>query len=155
MKQTVWAVLGMLLASTEANAQAMACEPVDNAMIEAQFDRFNASWATKNPDTVSALFGPNAVLLATLSDEERVTPAGIHKYFFYFLKNAPVGRIDSSAIRLGCNMAARMGNWSVDLTDTQTGATSTARARYTFVYRFVDGDWKIEHLHSSLLPDMP
>ena len=52
-------------------------------------------------------------------------------------------------------MAARMGNWSVDLTDPKTGATSTARARYTFVYLFAGGSWRIEHLHSSLLPDMP
>ncbi|MGH6729880.1 MAG: SgcJ/EcaC family oxidoreductase [Sphingomicrobium sp.] len=131
------------------------CAPVTDAVVEAQFDRFNAAWATKDPDTVSALFAPDAVLLPTLSDEERTTPEGIHRYFVYFLKSAPVGRIDTSSIRLGCNMAARMGNWSVDLTDPNTGAKSTAKARYTFVYRYDGKDWRIEHLHSSLLPDMP
>ena len=138
-----------------AQARSMHCAPVNDAQVKQQFDRFNAAWATKNPDIVTALFAPDAVLLPTLSDEERTTPAGIHKYFVYFLKNSPVGRIDSSSIRLGCNMAARMGNWSVDLTDSKTGKKSTARARYTFVYTFAGGKWRIEHLHSSLLPDMP
>lgn len=155
MKYPFWAMLGMALAASSATAQPMACAPVTDAMIEAQFDSFNAAWATKNPDTVTALFAPDAVLLPTLSDEERTTPAGIHKYFVHFLEKAPVGRIDTGSIRLGCNMAARMGNWSVDLTDSKTGEKSTAKARYTFVYRYADGGWRIEHLHSSLLPDMP
>ena len=141
--------------SSPSNARSMHCAPVSEAQVKLQFDRFNAAWATKNPDVVSAMFSPDAVLLPTLSDEERTTPAGIHKYFVYFLKNAPVARIDSSAIRIGCNVAARMGNWSVDLTDPKTGEKSTARARYTFIYRYDAGHWRIEHLHSSLLPDMP
>ncbi len=155
MKQAVWAALAMTLACSGASAQATECAPIDNAAIEGQFDRFNAAWATKNPDTVSALFAPDAVLLPTLSDEERTTPEGIRRYFVHFLEKAPVGHIDTSSIRLGCNMAARMGNWSVDLIDKKTGEKSTAKARYTFVYRYGDGSWRIEHLHSSLLPDMP
>ena len=105
--------------------------------------------------SVTALFAPDAVLLPTLSDEERTTPAGIRKYFVHFLEKSPVAHIDSSSIRLGCNMASRMGNWSVDLTDAKTGAKTMAKARHTFVYRYADGGWRIEHLHSSLLPDMP
>jgi len=143
------------LAGGGGDGQSNACAPVTNAMIEQQFDRFNAAWATGNADTVTALFAPDAVLLPTLSDEERTTPAGIRKYFAHFLEKSPVGHVDSSSIRLGCNMAARMGNWSVDLTDPKTGEKSVAKARYTFVYRFADGRWQIEHLHSSLLPDMP
>lgn len=154
MKYLISAALGMVT-SAGADAQGKACAPVNDKLVEAQFDRFNAAWATKNPDTVSALFAPDAVLLPTLSDEERTTPAGIRNYFVHFLEKAPVGRVDTSSIRLGCNMAARMGNWSVDLTDAKTGAKSTAKARYTFVYRYADGRWWIEHLHSSLLPDMP
>lgn len=147
-------MVGLALAMPT-NARPTQCAPISESQIKREFERFNAAWATKNPDTVAALFTPSAVLLPTLSDEERTTPAGIRKYFVYFLKNSPVGRIDSSSIRLGCNMAARMGNWSVDLTDHQTGHKSTAKARYTFVYRYEGGQWRIEHLHSSLLPDMP
>ena len=154
MRYLLGAALGIMVA-TGADAKATECVAVDDAQIEAQFDRFNAAWATKNPDTVAALFAPDAVLLPTLSDEKRTTPEGIHRYFVHFLEKAPVGRIDTSSIRLGCNMAARMGNWSVDLTDPKTGEKSTAKARYTFIYEYDGKDWRIEHLHSSLLPDMP
>ena len=153
-------ILGLMAAAAmampvPAQARSMHCAPVTNDSIEKQFDRFNAAWATKDPATVSAMFAPDAVLLPTLSDEERTTPAGIRRYFDYFLKSSPVAHIDTSSIRLGCNTAARMGNWSVDLTDPKTNEKSTAKARYTFIYRFVNGHWWIEHLHSSLLPDMP
>jgi len=140
---------------TGAAAKPTHCAPIDSAMIEKQFDRFNKAWATKDPDIVASLFAPDAVLLPTLSDEERTTPASIRRYFVYFLKGAPVGRIDTSSIRLGCNMAARMCNWSVDLIDPATGEKSTAEARYTFIYRYLNGSWRVEHLHSGLLPDMP
>ncbi len=92
-------LLGSALGAGSADARAMECAPIDNAMIEAQFDRFNAAWATKNADTVAALFAPDAVLLPTLSDEERTTPAGIRKYFVHFLEKSPVGHVDSSSIR--------------------------------------------------------
>lgn len=140
------------LGASGAEGRPMVCAPVTNATIEKQFDRFDGAWSTKNPDAVTDLFSSTAVLLPTLSDEERTTRAGIRKYFVHFLEKSPVGRIDSSSIRLGCNMAARMGNWSIDLTDPKTGAKSTAHARYTFVYRYANGRWWIEHLHSSLMP---
>ena len=148
-------LMAAALAASPAAAKPVECAPVTPAQIEQQFDIFNTAWATKNPDTVAGLFAPDAVLLPTLSDEERTTPEGVHRYFLHFLKMSPVGRIDTSSVRLGCNMAARMGNWSVDLTDSKTGERTTAKARYTFVYRYSKGHWWIEHLHSGLLPDMP
>jgi len=49
-------------------------------------------------------------------------------------------------------MAARMGNWSIKLTDPVTHKTSVAHARYTFVYTHERTGWLIAHLHSSLMP---
>jgi uncharacterized protein (TIGR02246 family) len=140
------------VATPPAQARTVQCAPVDKAMVEAQFVRFNDAWATKDPDKVTALFSPKAVLLPTLSDKERTTPAGIRDYFVGFLKKSPVGQIDTSTIRAGCNKATRAGNWSVTLTDPATGKKSVAHARYTFVYTYKDGQWMIAHLHSSLLP---
>jgi uncharacterized protein (TIGR02246 family) len=151
MKYAYAAMISVALA-TSAQGKAMQCAPVDDATVKAQFDRFNQSWATKSPDKVTALFAPGAVLLPTLSDEERTTRAAIHDYFAGFLKKAPVGHIDTSTIRIGCNMAARMGNWSVTLTDPATRKTSVAHARYTFIYTYQRGQWMIAHLHSSLMP---
>jgi uncharacterized protein (TIGR02246 family) len=134
-------------------AQSLACQPVTTADIEAQFDRFNAAWATRNPDTVTDLFAPGAVLLATVSNTPRTDRAGIRDYFVTFLGNAPAGKIDTSTVVLGCNAAARMGTWTVTLTDPATGQTTPVRARYTFIYAYGNGDWRIGHLHSSMMPE--
>lgn len=136
------------LANTKAPA---ACESADVSVIEAQFDRFNGALSTRSPDTVTALFAPDAVLLPTLSNTPRTDPAGVRDYFVHFLAKAPVGRIDSSTVRIGCNTAERVGTWT--LTDPATGSISKAPARYSFIYRFDGGEWKIDHLHSSLMPE--
>jgi uncharacterized protein (TIGR02246 family) len=150
------ASLALSFAPTANAAQAPvtpACEPVDAALVEAQFKRFTDAWATGDAKKVTELFADDAVLLATVSNTFRTTPDQITDYFNYFLRNKPVARVDESVIRLGCDAAARFGNWTIDLTDPQTGAKSTVSARFTFIYRFEDGQWVIDHLHSSQMPE--
>jgi uncharacterized protein (TIGR02246 family) len=129
------------------------CPAVTPAQVEAQFDRFNSAWATKDPVTVTNLFTKDAVLLATVSNKPRTNPAEINDYFVSFLKSSPVGTINSSTVKIDCNSAARLGTWTVTLTDAATGAKNDVKARYSFIYRYVDGDWKIDHLHSSAMPE--
>jgi uncharacterized protein (TIGR02246 family) len=128
------------------------CAPVTTATIDTQFQRFTDAWATGNAEHVADLFAPNAVLLATVSNTPRTTHAGITDYFEHFLAGKPVARIDTSATRLGCNEAARFGTWTIDLTDA-TGAKTVVPARYTFIYKFENGQWWIDHLHSSKMPE--
>lgn len=144
-----------LPASAQSRGNQQNCQPVTAQAVEAQFQRFNDAWATRNPDQVTALFSRNAVLLATVSNTPRTDHAGIRDYFVGFLRGSPVGRIDSSNVRLGCNTAARVGTWTVRLTDATTGATRDVAARYSFIYVYEDGDWKIDHLHSSMMPEPP
>jgi uncharacterized protein (TIGR02246 family) len=148
-------VAGLALAGAtpvEARARAV-CARATPAALDAKFAEFNAAWATKNPDTVTALFDDDAVLLATVANVPRTDPAGIRDYFVKFLKNSPVGAIDTSTIKSGCNWALRMGTWTVTLTDPASGAKTDVKARYTFLYQFEGGQWKIEHLHSSAMPE--
>ena len=151
MRYAWTAVISLALAAS-AQGKAMQCAAVTDATVKAQFDRFNAALASKNPDRPTARFAPGAVLLPTISDQERTTPAAIHDYFVYFLRQSPVGQIDTSTVRIGCNMAARMGNWTFTLTDPATHKKNVAHARYTFIYSYVNGHWMIAHLHSSLMP---
>ncbi len=129
------------------------CAMLSPASLDAKFAEFNNAWATKNPDTVTALFAQDAILLATLANTPRTDHAGIRDYFVKFLKSSPVGTIDSSTTRSGCNWALRAGTWTVGLTDKDTGAKSDVKARYTFLYQYRGGVWKIEHLHSSVMPE--
>ncbi len=144
---------GMASAAQAHNHGAAKCPTVTPAQVEAQFDRFNSAWATKDPATVTNLFTKDAVLLATVSNKPRTNPAEINDYFVGFLKSSPVGTINSSTVKIDCNSAARLGTWTVTLTDAATGAKNDVKARYSFIYRYVDGDWKIDHLHSSAMPE--
>lgn len=166
MKKTLACILAMgalasampALAANHRNhhaAPAAQCVVPTQADLDGQFDRFNAAWATKNPDTVTALFDNDAVLLATVAARPRTTPADIRDYFVSFLKNSPVGRIDTSTIKTGCNWALRAGTWTVTLTNPDTGAKTDVKARYSFLYQYDAGVWEIEHLHSSVLPEKP
>jgi uncharacterized protein (TIGR02246 family) len=145
--------LGALFAtaSAEARSTSKSCPVATDADVAAQFDRFNAAWATKNPDTVSALFSKDATLLATVSNEERDTPEEIRDYFVTFLKSSPVGTINSSTIVIDCNTAKRSGEWTVKLTGAN-GVSNDVLARYSFLYAWDGKDWKIAHLHSSVRP---
>jgi uncharacterized protein (TIGR02246 family) len=129
------------------------CAKVTEADVEGLFKQFNDAWATKNPDTVTSLFTKDAVLLATVSNKPRLNHAEIRDYFVGFLKPSPVGTINTSTVKLGCNTAARLGTWTVTVTDAATGAKTDIKARYSFMYRIEDGKWKIDHLHSSMMPE--
>lgn len=129
------------------------CPAATTADIEAQFERFSDARATRDPDVVTALFTDEPVLLPTVSNTPRTTPAAVRDYFVSFLTGQPVARIESSTIQIDCLTASRVGTWTVTLTDPATGQTRDVHARYSFIYRFEDGTWKIDHLHSSMMPE--
>ncbi|MFM2409426.1 MAG: hypothetical protein RL481_254 [Pseudomonadota bacterium] len=129
------------------------CHSAKQADVEALFDQFNAAWATKDPAKVTELFSKNAVLLATVSNKPRTTTAEINDYFVKFLQGSPVGKIDTSTVKIDCDDAERVGTWTVSLTDAKTGAKTDVKARYSFIYVMEDGKWKIDHLHSSMMPE--
>ncbi len=130
------------------------CPGVTTADIEGRFVSFNDSWATLDPDAVTALFTAEPVLLPTVSNQPRTTPAGVRDYFVNFLKLKPVARIDTSTTEIDCQTASRVGTWTVAIIDPVTGESSDVAARYSFVYRFENGAWKIDHLHSSAMPEV-
>lgn len=129
------------------------CPATTTADIEAQFERLSDAWATRDPDLVTALFTDEPVLLPTVSNTPRTTPAAVRDYFVSFLTSQPVARIDTSTIEIDCLTASRVGTCTVTLTDPATGQTRDVHARYSFIYRFEDGTWKIDHLHSSMMPE--
>lgn len=146
------ASLAAVPASAEAKSKRQKCIAVTEAQVNGLFKQFNDGFQTQNPDVMVPLFSKDAVLLPTVSGKMRTDAAGIRDYFVSFLKNKPFGTITESETTIGCNMATRVGNWTVKLTNPETGAVSDASARFSFVYVYEDGAWKIAHLHSSLRP---
>ena len=154
---TVATAAAVAMAGTSASAHhsrtQQQCVAVTEAQVNAQFQRFNDGFQTRNPDVMVPLFSRNAVLLPTVSGQMRTDAAGIRAYFVDFLPNAPFGTITESETTIGCNMATRVGNWTVRLTNPTTGVSTDVAARFSFVYTYEDGDWKILHLHSSARPN--
>lgn len=129
------------------------CAAATPAQVEALFPQFMSAWASKDAQTVTNLFAQDAVLLATVSNQPRTSPDLVKDYFTGFLKNSPVGTIDTSTVRVGCNIATRLGTWTVALTNPTTNAVTNVKARYSFIYTYGRDGWKIYHLHSSAMPE--
>lgn len=120
--------------------------------IAALFDRWNAALATGKPSQVAALYAQNGVLQPTVSNEVRVGPAAIERYFVEFLKTKPQGVIDDREIRmLDADTALDAGVYTFSL--TKDGKPTKVQARYTYLYEKIDGEWKIMNHHSSAMPE--
>ena len=89
------------------------------------------------------------MLLPTVSDIPRTTPALIIDYFDHFLLKKPQGVIHYGDIFIGCNWAQDAGIY--EFTMGKDG--SKVKARYTFVYVWEDNEWKISQHHSSMMPE--
>lgn len=120
--------------------------------IAALFDRWNAALATGNSSEVVKLYAQDGVLQPTVSNKIRATPEEIGDYFDHFLALKPHGTINYRQIRLlGDNSAFDSGAYTFDI--VKNGKPAKVRARYTYIYKKIDGDWKIVNHHSSAMPE--
>jgi uncharacterized protein (TIGR02246 family) len=128
------------------------CVTLDNGAVAALFDDWNFSLSSLDANKVAQRYWPDAVLLPTVSNTPRTNPAAISDYFEHFLAKRPRGHVESRAIQSGCNLAVDMGTYTFSLMDDK-GTTTEMAARYTFVYQYREGAWKILHHHSSAMPE--
>jgi uncharacterized protein (TIGR02246 family) len=141
-----------ILATSGPLAAAESCATLDAKAVAALFDDWNFALSSLEASQVVQRYWPNAVLLPTVSNTPRTNAAMIGDYFEHFIAKRPRGRIDTRTIQGGCNLAIDMGTYTFSLMDDK-GVTSEVAARYTFVYQYRDGAWKILHHHSSAMPE--
>lgn len=125
------------------------CKAVSEAEIAALFDRWNQSLQTGDPHKVVANYAERSILLPTVSNKPRLTPADKEDYFHHFLENRPTGKIDLKVIELGCNTAVDAGLYTFAF--AKTGASVSGR--YSFTYRWNGTEWLITSHHSSAMPE--
>lgn len=116
--------------------------------IPALFEAWNNALQTRDPKQVTALYAEDAILLPTVSNQVRHNHAEIEDYFVLFCAKGPQGKIDESNVRVFGDVAINSGVYTFSFDD---GAV--VQARYTFVYRQIDGEWKIIEHHSSMMPE--
>lgn len=125
------------------------CKATSETEIAALFDRWNQSLQTDDPHKVVANYAERSILLPTVSNKPRLTPAEKEDYFRHFLENRPSGRIDLRFIELGCNTAFDAGLYT--FTFARTG--NSVSGRYSYTYRWNGSEWLITSHHSSAMPE--
>ncbi|MET9684554.1 SgcJ/EcaC family oxidoreductase [Streptomyces coeruleorubidus] len=125
------------------------------AQVLGLFDQWNAALRTGDAQKVADLYAKDAVLLPTVSNNVRTDRAEIVDYFEHFLKNKPAGtKVESVVNVLDRDTVIDTGVYEFALTDHETGAKNTVKARYTYVYeKQPNGTWLIVNHHSSKMPE--
>ena len=122
---------------------------ITESEVKQLFSVWNDALSTGDADAVTRRYAKGAVLLPTVSDIPRTTYDGIKDYFDHFLELKPDGKIIESYVSIGEDWCKDVGIY-----EFKKGVDgSSVRARYSFVYVFEDGEWKISHHHSSLMPE--
>jgi uncharacterized protein (TIGR02246 family) len=131
------------------SAQSPTCRETNEQEIAALFDRWNQSLQTGDPRQVVANYAQKSILLPTVSNKPRLTPAEKEEYFQHFLEKRPSGRIDMRFIEIDCRTAVDAGLYT--FTYATTG--EVVHARYTYSYRWDGSRWLITSHHSSGMPE--
>jgi uncharacterized protein (TIGR02246 family) len=119
------------------------------AEVKVLFRLWNDALATLDSERVALRYSKKPCLLPTVSDDPRTDFEGIKSYYDVFLTRKPQGVIIDSNVYIGANWAQDAGVYEFTL-----GTTGQKfRARYTFIYILEDGEWKIQHHHSSVMPE--
>ena len=121
--------------------------------IEKQLDRWFAALKTGDPDQVTSLYARDAILLSTLKGDVKQGHRKIRRYFEKdFLPRHPSGTAVESHTRLMGRVAVNSGIYRFQV-DGKDGGRISVEARFTFVYQWLENDWKIVEHHSSLNPE--
>jgi len=116
--------------------------------VRALFGLWNDALATGDPQKVADRYTTDAVLLPTVSNEVRYTNDRVADYFVGFLRKKPTGEILEGNIKIGPNWAQDAGIYEFTFQDG-----SKIKGRYSFVYTYDKGEWKIANHHSSIMPE--
>jgi uncharacterized protein (TIGR02246 family) len=152
VRLSLWSVFMLSLMGAGLAHAAEGCVKADEATVAAWFDEWNVALATLSADKVAQRYWEDAVLLPIVSSTPLTTPAMVREYFVHFLEQHPRGRIGARTIHVDCNIAIDAGAYTFSLMDAR-GKASDVVARYTYVYAWRKGAWRILHHHSSAMPE--
>ena len=107
---------------------------------------------SRDPLAVANLYAPDGILVGTVAQRIKQTPAEIKTYFDTFLaKKGICGNITSTLTQEYPGLAIDTGTYTFSW--TENGEVVQVPARYTFVWRKTAKGWKIVNHHSSALPE--
>jgi len=117
------------------------------------FKRWNNALQTKNPATVAALYDAgNLSFLPTISPEHIRDLESAEEYFVTFVKMNPFGTITDDCIHVFGFGEAYLHSGLYTFEMGEPSDRSTVKARFSFLWQNINGEWKITHHHSSRSP---
>jgi uncharacterized protein (TIGR02246 family) len=128
-----------------------------HAPSKAKIEGLGTAWGealtSRNPETITALYDQDAVLLATFTNVVEGEDA-IRAYFEGLTKNdALTVRFQEQDIKVfGPSGASNTGTYTFSFNDA-SGNPVSVPARYSFVYEKIGGEWQIVSHHSSKNPE--
>jgi len=133
------------------------------------FKTWNNALQSANPEKVVDLYSKKSVLLATLENEPLDTREKKMHYFEEFLLKNPYGTLIKTFSNTNTNTPYIDGTYNFNInvfndncaplkcgniTNMCTGICRTdVKARFTYIYTCENGEWKIQHHHSSKFPN--
>ena len=117
--------------------------------VRALFSLWNSALATGDSRIVASRYTKSPVLLPTVSDTPRTDFDSVKDYFDAFLLKEPQGEIVEGHISIGDGWASDTGIYEF----TMGVNGDKVKARYSYLYVEEDGIWKIQHHHSSVMPE--
>lgn len=139
-------VLGVSACALDPNSRITAREQVALAT-----SAWKTAYDSREPARITTMYGADAALWGTTSKTIAPTPANIAEYF----KGAaarPNARVTfgEQHIRVYGDVAVNSGSYT--FSDLRDGQTTMRPARFSMVFRNIDGKWLIVDHHSSFVP---
>ena len=124
-------------------------------LAQENFQRWNNALKAKDYQKVASLYCTKKLsFLPTVSPKFIRDSEDTQKYFIDFLKKLPEGTITADDVQaLGDDAYLHSGMYTF-MTGPEDNRTPV-QARFSYMWRKTDGEWKITHHHSSALPQSP
>jgi len=126
-------------------------------VLQNNFKRWNDALQTKNAATVANMYTADPSFLPTVSGEHIKrggSGTSTEDYFVEFVKKNPFGTITDDSIQVySADAYLHSGMYTFELGEGD--ARAPVEARFSYVWKKVNGDWKISHHHSSVRPGAP
>jgi len=129
---------------------------MDNKELEvlaaANFNVWNEALLSRKPENVAALYDESNSFLPTMAGDFRRGCDRVKDYFVHFLAKNPNGTIVEGRVQeLSDDSYLHSGLYDFEV-DSQDVGRETVHARFSYVWKMFDGEWRIIHHHSSARP---
>lgn len=118
--------------------------------VKTLFPLWNDALGTEDAKAVTKRYAKKAVLFPLDSDQSRAGKSAIENYYQTWLQEKkPQATVLESHVIIGDDWCQDTGVCEFEFADQ-----SVVKARYSFVYVWEEGAWKISHQHCSAMPEM-